>query len=64
MSDCHNCGELNAEFDCNGLKFCDIDCFTEWDREEQASLDLFAKEYEAFYIRGERQDNGKAIGDE
>ena len=26
MTDCHECGEPNAEFDCNGLKFCDGQC--------------------------------------
>jgi len=26
MSDCHECGESGAEFDCNGLKFCDGQC--------------------------------------
>lgn len=50
MACCHNCGEVNAEYDCNGLKFCDWECFVEWDREEQQSLDRFAEEYKAYYI--------------
>ena len=51
---CHNCDEENASFDCNGLKFCAQECFEEWDREEQASLDEFANEYEDFYINRKR----------
>ncbi len=49
---CHNCNAKNAEYDCNGLKFCDWECFKEWDQEEQESMDEFAKEYEDFYING------------
>lgn len=58
MTTCHNCGQPHAEYDCNGLKFCDWECFKEWDQEEQASLDKFADEYKAFYI-----DNKKGNGD-
>ena len=49
MRTCHNCGQKGAEFDCNGLKFCDLFCFKEWDREDKESLDRFAEEYKAFY---------------
>lgn len=48
---CHNCDEIGATYDVNGLKFCAWECFAEWDREEQKSLDEFAKEYEEFYIK-------------
>lgn len=61
MATCHNCGSCNAEYDCNGLKFCDWECFKEWDAEEQESLDRFAEEYKAFYIDGNRKGLRAAI---
>lgn len=41
---CYNCDKSGATFDCNGLKFCDWNCFTEWDDEELESIDELAKE--------------------
>lgn len=48
---CHNCDAHGAEFDCNGLKFCDEFCFREWDLEDQASMDKFAAEYEKQFVK-------------
>lgn len=54
MANCENCDTPGAEYDCNGLKFCGGDCFVEWDKEEAESMDEFATEYEAFFVKGER----------
>ncbi len=52
---CHNCNAINADFDVNNLKFCDEFCFREWNEEEEKSLDEFAQEYEARYLRREEK---------
>lgn len=49
MTECYNCGVAGATYDCNGLKFCDWECFKEWDQEEQESLERFDQEYLARY---------------
>ena len=50
MSGCFNCDKENASYDCNGLKFCDWECFKEWDQEEEKSMDEFSSEYKKFYV--------------
>lgn len=54
MIECHNCDKPGAEFDCNGLKFCDENCFYGWDHEDDGN---------GFYGDPEENEIDKAIDD-